>query len=136
MGAWSHDTFDNDIAADWAFELQKSKDMSLLQRTLAKALQGGNNYLDADIACEALAACDVVARLKGNWGLRNPFTEPADLWVEANPIAVSKELIDQANAVIDRVLSPPSELLELWETGKEPDLWKRAVDSLRTRVNG
>ena len=42
----------------------------------------GEGYLDVDAACEGLAACEVVARLKGNWGARNAYTETVDKWVE------------------------------------------------------
>ncbi|HKA08592.1 MAG TPA: DUF4259 domain-containing protein [Gemmataceae bacterium] len=136
MGAWAHDTFDNDTACDWAFDLAKTEDLSLVTQALARVIDAGTDYLDADVACEGLAACEVVARLKGNWGARNSYTEPVDNWVTAHPTFVSPDLVQQAGAVIDRVLSAPSELLELWEEGKEPNEWHSAVDNLRKRLLG
>ena len=136
MGAWAHDTFDNDTACDWAYGLEKAKGLSLVAQTFAKVLDTGEDYLDSDVACEGLAACEVVARLKGNWGVRNPYTKTVDNWVSANPIPVSSDMVDQAVAVIDRVLTSPSELLELWEEGEEPGEWHKAVSDLRSRVLG
>src|SRR5260370_26552304 len=136
MGAWAHDTFDNDTACDWAFGLEKVNDLSLVTGALAGILETGNDYLDSDAACEGLAACEVIARLKGNWGVRNAYTEPVDNWVSAHPIPVSAALAQQAAAVIDRVLSPPSELLDLWGDGKDPQEWHEAVSNLRARVIG
>ena len=136
MGAWAHDTFDNDMACDWAFGLEEVNDLSLVKRAIASVLETEDDYLDANVSCEGLAACEVIARLKGNWGARNAYTEPVDKWVASHPIAVSPALVDQATAVIDRVLSPPSELLDLWEDGKEPQEWHNAVSNLRARVIG
>jgi hypothetical protein len=30
MGAWGHDSFDNDDAGDWVYELEESSDMSVI----------------------------------------------------------------------------------------------------------
>ncbi len=75
MGTWGPGIFDNDKAADWAFELAKNTDMSLIESTVGDVLKEGNKYLNTDIAIKALAAMEVVARLKGksgemisNWG--------------------------------------------------------------------
>jgi hypothetical protein len=35
MGAWAHDTFDNDTACDWAFDLEKAADLSLVTQALS-----------------------------------------------------------------------------------------------------
>ncbi|MEJ2558994.1 MAG: DUF4259 domain-containing protein [Anaerolineae bacterium] len=133
MGAWGADTFDNDTACDWSYELNEVDDLSLVRETLARVLTVGEEYLDSDDACEGLAACEVVARLKGNWGVRNPYTETIDKWVETHGIAPSGDLVQSAVAVIDRVLSAPSELLELWEEGDLTE-WRNAVENLRSRV--
>jgi hypothetical protein len=82
MGAWSADTFGNDTACDWSYDLEKATDLSLVQKAFEAVLSVADDDLDSDAACEGLAACEVVARLKGNWGLRNPHTETVDKWVE------------------------------------------------------
>src|SRR5438105_3797871 len=115
MGAWAADTFGNDTACDWAYNLEKVGDLSLVHQGLGAVLKVQEDYLDAGVACKGLAACEVVARLKGNWGLRNPYSEAVDKWVESHPIKPPENLVQAALAVIDRILCPPSELLELWE---------------------
>jgi len=44
-----------------------------------------------------------------------------------------EDIVQAALAVIDRVLSPPSELLELWDEGDASE-WRAAVDELRKRA--
>ena len=133
MGAWGTGTFDNDTACDWALSLEGGEDLSRVRETLDAVLEE-EDYLDSDPASEALAACEVVARLKGNWGVRDSYSEPADRWVEAHPQPVPPELVAKAVAAIDRVLTPPSELPDLWDEGKDPDGWRAAVADLRRRV--
>jgi len=133
MGAWDADTFDNDTACDWAHDLESVDDLSRVRETLSRVLEVGDGYLDADVASEGLAACEVIARLKGNWGVRNPYTETVDKWVESHDIVPPDDLVQTAIAVIDRVRSAPSELLELWEEGDAGD-WHQAVENLRSRL--
>jgi hypothetical protein len=134
MGAWGVNTFDNDIACDWVYELEDVNDLSLVRETLARVLATSNEYLDSNDACEGLAACEVLARLKGNWGVRDAYTASLDKWVKNHPIQPSNDLVTQALAVIDRVLTAPSELLELWAAGDEIKAWYDAVADLRSRV--
>jgi hypothetical protein len=133
MGAWSAETFGNDTACDWSYGLENVDDLSLVRQAFEAVLDEGDDYLDADIACEGLAACEVIARLKGNWGVRNSFTEPVDQWVETHKAAPSETLVRTALAVIDRVLAPQSELRELWEEADASE-WRGAVADLRARV--
>lgn len=134
MGAWDVGTFDNDTAGDWAYELETQPDTSFVSTTLANVLATGDDYLDADVACEGLAAAEVVARLRGNWGVRNAYTEPVDNWVESHPGQPPAELVAQAAAAIDRVTTAPSELLELWSESDDFARWREAVADLKRRV--
>lgn len=134
MGTWDVGTFDNDTACDWAYELEAQTDTDFVSATLAGALDSGDNYLDADAACEGLAAAEVVARLRGNWGVRNAYTEPVDNWVESHPGQPSAELVAQAVAAIERVTTAPSELLELWSESDDFAHWQEAVADLKRRV--
>ncbi len=133
MGAWAAGTFANDTACDWSYGLEKVDDLSLVINTLAEVLDAGEDYLDADAASEALGACEVIARLKGNWGPQNSYTETVDKWVKAHPTKVSPDLVQSATTVIERILTPPSELLELWQEADDTE-WREAVENLRARV--
>lgn len=134
MGAWDVDSFGNDTACDWAYSLANSHDLSLVERTIDNVLNVGSDYLEAPEAEEAVAAVEVIARLLGNWGIRNAYTEPADAWVEEHELTPSLELIRKAHAAIERILTTPSELLELWEDSSEAEAWKASLSDLEERI--
>lgn len=114
--------------------MEKVEDLSLVRQAFEAVLNVTmDDYLDSDIACEGLAACEVIARLKGNNGIRIPFSETLDKWVETHKITPPENLVQTALTVIDRILTPPSELLELWKEGDASE-WHAAVDDLRDRV--
>ena len=104
--------------------------------TLDNVLSVGSDYLDSDVACEALAAAEVVARLRGNWGVRDSYTEAIDAWVEAHPGEPSPDLIARAVAAINRIVTEPSELLELWSESEDDSNWRQSVEELKKRVAG
>jgi hypothetical protein len=134
VGAWGVNTFDNDVACDWAYGLENARDLALVRGALQAILQSGTGPLDADLACEGLAACEVIARLKGQWGVRDAYTEEIDAWVVAHPTAPPPDLVPAATTAIDRVLSQPSELVGLWDETAEGEQWRAAVADLRARV--
>ncbi len=132
MGAWSEDAFGNDTACDWASDLEEETDLEFIIETLENVVEEEDD-LDSDEASEALAACEVIARLKGNWGVRNSYTEIIDAWVKAHPISPSADLVALADTAIGRILGENSELRELWaETGE--NTWEKSVQELRRRV--
>lgn len=132
MGAWAEDSFGNDTACDWAYKLEDADDLSIVITAL-QAIVDEESYLESDLACEAIAACEVVARLKGNWGIRNPYSETVDKWVESHPISPTHEVVALSEQALERILGKQSELRELWdETGD--DAWRNAVEDLRRRI--
>jgi hypothetical protein len=135
MGAWSEDSFGNDTACDWAYGLEKTSDLSLVRETIQKVADTGEEYLEGSDAEEAIAAVEVIARLKGNFGEQNSYTENTDTWVKAHPQEPPPDLVTLAAQVLDRILSPPSELLELWQEADNFAAWKSSVLDLKNRVN-
>lgn len=133
MGAWGALAFDNDAANDWAYDVEELDDLSLVTSALAEVEEVGEEYLDSDVACNALAACEVLARLQGNAGYKNAYTEKVDLWVAANPLAATPELLKRAEAVIDRILGEQPELRDLWDEVND-GTWREAVEDLRRRM--
>jgi hypothetical protein len=76
MGAWGTGNFDDDIANDWAADFGEIGYLSYVRRVLEPvAATSGEEYLCARISCEALAACEVIVRLKGNWGTRDSYSK-------------------------------------------------------------
>lgn len=133
MGAWGPNVFENDVAADWADGLSKARTLALVRGALKKATKSKKG-LDADAASEALAACEVIARLRGHFGPRTTSNEAVDAWVRTHPSAVPRDLLKLARHAIDRVFGDGSELRQLWEdAGAMP--WLKAVRSLRARLH-
>jgi Domain of unknown function (DUF4259) len=134
MGAWGHLPFDNDTTNDWAYGLEDVDDLSLVEAAFDELEEVGGDYLDQDIACNALGACEVLARLLGRPGYTNAYTEKVDQWVAAHKIKPRSAVLKRASAAIDRILASDSELRELWEEGDEAGAWRAAIEDLRARV--
>jgi hypothetical protein len=133
MGAWGVLAFDNDSANDWAYGLDDVEDLSLVESALDDVDNLGDDYLELDIACNALAACEVLARLRGNPGYINAYTEKVDAWVAAHKLVPQPQLLARASDVIDRILGEQSELRQLWDEGDGTE-WREAVENLRQRM--
>ena len=77
MGAWAEDTFGNDAACDWVGTFLDDPGLPTVKSAIEAVLEA-DDYLDSDEACDCLAACEVIARLQGKWGLRNAYSEELD----------------------------------------------------------
>jgi hypothetical protein len=133
MGAWGELAFDNDTANDWAYGLNDTDDLSLVEAAFAELEDVGDQYLDQDVACNALAACEVLARLLGNFGYQNAYTQKVDTWVATHPTKPEPALLARARDAIRRVLGDKSELRELWEEA-DGDSWRKTIEDLRHRL--
>jgi hypothetical protein len=135
MGAWGVLAFDNDTACDWAYGLDGVDDLSSVESAFGEVDSVPDDYLDQDIGCNALAACEVLARLLGNVGYTNAYTEKVDQWVSEHKMTPSPQLLARASNVIDRVLGEHSELRELWEEADDGE-WRASVEDFRRRLRG
>lgn len=133
MGAWGHGTFDNDDACDFGGDMTESNDLSPVEQ-LFDRIEQADEYVDASDGGMALAACEVLARLKGYAGYHNSYTEDVDAWVAAHPMNPPASLVNRGVKIIDRVLSEQSELRDLWEETDDAEPWKAAVADLRSRL--
>lgn len=134
MGTWSHESFGNDVAGDWTGPLQASGDLAYVEKTLQTVLDVGGGYLEMDEACEAVAAAEVIARLQGNFGVRDTYSGSVDGWVERTRLVPSRALAEKALQALDRIVSEPSELLELWQEADNASAWLAAISDLRRRI--
>src|SRR5688500_2002913 len=95
MGAWGHGSFENDGAADWVYELEKSGDLSVVIAALeGLAEAAADEYVDVDVCQAAVAAAEVVAALTGESASGLP--EEVAGWVEARReggLAVGPEVV-------------------------------------------
>ena len=134
MGAWGFDVFENDTACDYAAEVAEGSGLSGIEGKLDHILKIGTAYLEAPDAEEALAAADILARLQGRFGQQNAYTDGINRWVKSVKVKPSKEILEKARQSIVRILTEPSELLELWRDSEDFDSWKSCVQGLSNRL--
>ena len=134
MGTWGADPLENDTAVDWMYGLGEVADLSLIEGTLDRALAFGDDLLPAADAEEALAAAEAVARLLGNFGARNEYTQTMDDWVSWMPEKPPLALLTKAWRIVARVRQPPSELLSLWTEAGGVEAWARSLADLTIRL--
>ncbi|MEF9415625.1 DUF4259 domain-containing protein [Ralstonia sp. SM1864_UCD524_TZ4] len=136
MGAWSHESFGNDDACDFAADVAETNDLSLVESAFDAVLAAGDDDLEAPEASQAVAAAEVVARLQGHWGVRNADSESIDAWIKRAGITPPCDIVHKARQALDRIVCEPSELLELWQESEDGDKWRDAVRELRARLDG
>ncbi|MEU9575988.1 DUF4259 domain-containing protein [Streptomyces chilikensis] len=113
MGTWDTGPFDNDTAADFSGDLDDAPEgarAAMVRAVLLRAAgTGAAGHLDADVACEAVAAAALVAA-------QCPRGEPVDTpYAPGEPLPDLTGLRAVAAEALGRVVTEPSELLELWE---------------------
>ncbi len=136
MGTWGVGSFANDAASDWVYELEHVEDLSYVEETLTKIVTIGSEYLEAPEAEEAIAAADVLARLKGAHKGDQTDSEAVADWVAAHPQQPPAGLVSIALQALERITTPPSELLELWMESKDFEKWKDEISALKAALVG
>ncbi|MCE6003068.1 hypothetical protein ABCA12_0028 [Acinetobacter junii] len=131
METWSHESFGNDTANDWAYELEDATDFSVIEAALQVALDEGDEYLDADLAMEAIAAVEVIAKRLGKGTQSDVYTEKVDQWLETISEQPRDDLLSLAKRVLERIVADDSELKELWLESDEYELWLGNIQQLK-----
>jgi hypothetical protein len=134
MGAWNTHAFGNDTACDWAGGLAQTDDLSLVEAAIAAVVDSTEGDLDASLAQEALAAAEVLARLRGHADDCNAYTEAADEWVQAKRLTPPQALIRSAVQAVECCLGQDSELRELWDESESSGQWHAEMQSLKERL--
>ncbi len=133
MGTWGIGCFENDTALDWLHDFA-ANDFRLIDRTLAGvAAMQEMDYLDAEEACEVLAAAECVAAAAGFPAAALP-AEVTDWVMDNNPIRVKPLYVQMALTAVARVRSQ-SALKELWAKSDKFAAWDTAVADLQARLH-
>lgn len=130
MGTWSTGILDNDDAVGWFRRLGGGDDLHRIEAALDRVLDVGDDYLEAPEAQQAVAAAEAVARLHG----RPDPDAPSSDW-PGTRVHAARHLLEKARQVVDRILTPPSELQELWAESPDFAIWKRSLDQLIRRLD-
>jgi len=131
MGAWGIGTFDDDDAADWAYELEEASDLSPARQALAAATDS-DGFLEIPEGARAVAAAAVVAStfdgdLKG-------LPETVGEWIDDHPGSATSGDARLALDALERVMSEESELRSLWDDAPEAAEWAKEIEKLRERL--
>ena len=135
MGTWSHEPFGNDTANDWADDLESQKDFSFIEETLQRVLDNGDEYLEADLAVEGVAAIEVLAKAVGRGTQADAYTEKVDAWLKSISARPTQELLSKAKAALARILGDNSELKELWQDSDDFESWESSLRALQSAVD-
>lgn len=127
MGAWGTGNFSNDTALDYLADINSMDD---LMHQFNAVNSDSLDYVDADLACEALAAADLLAGLLGRPAADLPRETQSMITKFDKP---STAQLTQARDAIANIVES-SELTELWE--EEDDLaWKGVIKDLLERLD-
>ena len=131
MGAWGTRPFDNDSAGDFLDALFEGG-LDVIEDAFDHVLDAGEEDLEAPTAEEAIAAAAIVARLK----VGAPFSGEVEIeaWIAQAQPAASPELIAKARASLQRIMTAPSELLDLWQEAEEFPEFQAGIAALLRRL--
>jgi hypothetical protein len=137
MGAWGAGSFENDTAMDWTYDVRSVADVRApfdRLKVITDESAPEEPVLDADFACELVAAAETVALLMG----RRSRDFPEELAARfAGTDGPDDLLFHQARNAVLYVLRK-SELAELWEEGVEEggaNQWHVEMTGLIDRLN-
>src|SRR5688572_11223213 len=100
MGAWDIGAFENDGALDWLDVLLYGTDLSPISNAFQLVLEN-DEYIEVDDAQAAVAACEVVALLRGTPAKTLP--ENLVKWNQTHRLAVDQPLVEQAVQSLEKV---------------------------------
>ncbi|MFD7440757.1 DUF4259 domain-containing protein [Streptomyces sp. NPDC059909] len=127
MGTWDVGPFDNDTAADFSITLDGAAETerAAIIRDVLLRTADTHGYLDEDISQEAIAAAALVAaQCAGGEPVTTPYGP--DLPIPELPT----DLRALAVQALDRVVTKPSGLMELWGEGDRHGPWRAGVARL------
>ena len=136
MGTWDVGPFDNDAAAYWCGDLHDAtpaRRPDMLRDAFTAVLDNGDDYLDSDLAVEAIAAAAIVAsQLPGGVAISSPYGP--DFLLEGDSIEVLDDVPALAIRALDRIVGDDSEWRELWDETEEGAPALATLQQLRTII--
>ncbi|MFD7912856.1 DUF4259 domain-containing protein [Streptomyces sp. NPDC059752] len=127
MGTWDAGPFDNDTAADFCDDLDEAavgEREGIVRGALTRVIDTASDYLEAPESDQAVAAAALVAA-------QCPGGEPAHpVYAPEESLPDLTGLRDLALQALDRVMTEPSELMELW-AGSDGAPWRANICRLQ-----
>lgn len=135
MGAWGLGSFENDEAADFLAEVIGSGDLALIREAIDNVVTS-TEFVEAPDACRAIVAAEVVAAALSRPTAAALGQDGLMRWVARIRPGIEPALAQGAQVALARILSPNSELLELWEDTDDLAEWKALVRDLMQQLQG
>ena len=134
MGAWNISNFDNDTAGDWLYEFEENPSIVFLEKTIDSVFK--EEYIDSDIALEALAAIEVITLIKGDSKEKREELEALEnINFEVLGNEINATLYNKSIKCCNLILNEEnSELYDLWEESDSLDDWKDVILDLKQRI--
>jgi hypothetical protein len=136
VGTWGEGAFDNDTAADWAWEFDgadRATGLTLIDDALTRAaatpVTGYLRGRDGDLA---VAAAELVAYIAGQATAESPYNNSARQWADRVAAPAEPHLIGLALRALARVTGNNSELASLWD--EVPSTWRASIAELTARL--
>ncbi|MFE3167951.1 DUF4259 domain-containing protein [Streptomyces sp. NPDC059224] len=126
MGTWDVGPFDNDTAADFCGDLDEAaadEREGMIRSALTRVIDT-ENYIEAPESDVAVAAAALVAAQCP----QGPATD--SVYGPEEPLPDLAGLRNLAHQALDRVMTEPSELLELWD-GTQGGVWRAEIHRLQ-----
>ncbi|MDZ4771508.1 MAG: DUF4259 domain-containing protein [Planctomycetota bacterium] len=133
MGAFGTGSFENDDALDWASELEETRGLKFVRKTLREVLDAGDGLLEAPVAALGIAAAEVVAGLNDAPG--DDLPEEVENWIEEQRGRSEVDLSPLALEVIERVQTK-CELVDQWKKSPDFEAWSKGLKDLEVRLKG
>jgi len=137
MGTWDVGPFDNDAAADWCGDLHDAtpaQRRAMVRSAFTAVLGNGDDYLDSDLAVEAIAAAAIVAsQLPGGAAITSSYAP--DFLLEGGSLEVPDDVPAVAVRALDRIVGDDSEWRELWEESGQGAAAVAVLQQIRTTIN-
>ncbi|MCU7725696.1 DUF4259 domain-containing protein [Actinoplanes sp. KI2] len=137
MGTWDIGPFDNDSAADWCGDLEDATPAlrpAMVRSAFTAVLDNGDDYLDSDLAVDAIAAAAIVAsQLPGGAAITSPYAP--EFLLDGGSIDVAGDVPALAVRALDRIVGDDSEWHELWAETEEEAPALAVVHQLRASID-
>jgi hypothetical protein len=136
VGTWGEGAFDNDTAADWAWEFDGAdleSGMRLIEAALGHAAATpADGYLTCQDGDLAVAAAELVAYIADEPVDETAYNTTALDWADRVDAEIEPSLLDLARQALTRATGEGSESAELWVEG--PSTWRESIAELAAKL--
>ena len=134
MGAWGHNSFENDTALDWICELKPSDAPFAYPMSAIDKLLKSDLYIDTPEGEKAIAAAECLSAAQGNIPANPP--EELEKWLASlGGARPAHDMINRTTQALRKVRNDEqSEIRELWKDSEYFNDWQASIDDLITRL--